>query len=175
VLPRDPLADPRPLIRRVHAFVAYRIGDGPEAEDVTSETFAQALRYRHTFDPQKGDPAAWLLGIARRCLATALAERLPAVESVPDRADVRDLGDDAVRRLALATALDTLSERDRELVALRYGADLTASQIAAIVGLETNAVEVALHRALRRLRRELAPPDESARAAALDPSTGYRT
>jgi DNA-directed RNA polymerase specialized sigma24 family protein len=40
-------------------------------------------------------------------------------------------------------------------VALRYGADLTARQIAELLGLRRNAVEVALHRALRRLRREL--------------------
>jgi len=35
---RDPLANPEPLIRRVYAYVAYRIGDGPDAEDVTSAT-----------------------------------------------------------------------------------------------------------------------------------------
>ena len=32
---RDPLADPEPLIRRVYAYVAYRLGEGAEAEDVT--------------------------------------------------------------------------------------------------------------------------------------------
>ena len=45
-----------------------------------------------------------------------------------------------------------LDERERELVALRYGADLSARQIGELLGLKTNAVEVALHRALRRLR-----------------------
>ena len=43
-------------------------------------------------------------------------------------------------------------ERDRELIALRYGADLTARQIAELLGAKTNAIEVALHRALGRLR-----------------------
>ena len=60
----DPLADPAPLIRRVYAYVAYRVGDGPEAEDITSETFERALRYREKYDSHKGTPAAWLLGIA---------------------------------------------------------------------------------------------------------------
>ena len=36
---RDPLANPEPLIRRIHAYVAYRIGEGAEAEDVVSATF----------------------------------------------------------------------------------------------------------------------------------------
>ena len=51
-----------------------------------------------------------------------------------------------------------LGERDRELIALRYGADLTARQIGELVGLQTNAVEVALHRALQTLRGLLEQP-----------------
>ena len=64
---KDPLRDPAPLVRRVYAYAAYRLGDGADAEDVTSETFERALRYRESFDPKRGTPAAWLVGIARRC------------------------------------------------------------------------------------------------------------
>src|SRR6201999_1533604 len=60
---------PEALIRRVYAYVAYVIGDGPDAEDITSETFERAIRYRKTYDPSKGSPATWLVGIARRCIA----------------------------------------------------------------------------------------------------------
>src|SRR5689334_24112958 len=66
--PRDPLGNPEPLIRRVYAYAAYRLGDGPEAEDVTSETFERALRYRTSFDPKRETATAWLIGIARRCV-----------------------------------------------------------------------------------------------------------
>ncbi|MHB8468718.1 MAG: sigma factor-like helix-turn-helix DNA-binding protein [Gaiellaceae bacterium] len=45
-----------------------------------------------------------------------------------------------------------LRPRDRELLALRYGADLTAVEIGALLELRTNSVEVALHRAIGRLR-----------------------
>ena len=58
---RDPLANPAPLIRRVYAYAAYTLGDGPDAEDVTSETFERALRYRGSYDPEKGTPVAWLI------------------------------------------------------------------------------------------------------------------
>jgi RNA polymerase sigma factor (sigma-70 family) len=51
----------------------------------------------------------------------------------------------------------TLPPRERELVALRYGADFTARQIGELVGMRTNAVEVALHRALAQIRPLLAP------------------
>ena len=40
---RDPLAHPEELIQRVYAYAAYRIGDGPDAEDVTSEAFERAV------------------------------------------------------------------------------------------------------------------------------------
>jgi DNA-directed RNA polymerase specialized sigma24 family protein len=51
----------------------------------------------------------------------------------------------------------TLPARDRELLALRYGADLTAAQLAELLGMQTNAAEVALHRALARLRTMIDP------------------
>ena len=52
----------------------------------------------------------------------------------------------------LSRALARLGGVERDLVALRFGADLTARQIADVLGMQTNAVEVALHRALGRLR-----------------------
>jgi RNA polymerase sigma factor (sigma-70 family) len=150
----DPLADLRPLIRRVYAYAAYRVGDGPDAEDVTSETFERALRYRSSFDPRRGDAAAWLIGIARRCIADVAARVETPTDELPDR--VGDgIEEHAIRRLELRAAVSQLDERDQELVALRYGADLTARQIAELLELRTNAVEVALHRALARLRELL--------------------
>lgn len=151
---RDPLADPEVLIRRVYSYVAYRIGAGADAEDVTNETFERAIRARHTYDASRGTPSAWLIGIARRCLADAMAARLP-VAAEPPEAVGPDLEEASIRRLTLSNAISVLDEREQELIALRYGADLTARRIGEILGMRTNAVEVALHRALARLRDEL--------------------
>jgi RNA polymerase sigma-70 factor, ECF subfamily len=151
MLRRDPLANPEPLIRRVYAYVAYRVGDGPDAEDLTSETFERALRYRKSYDPKKGEPVAWLLGIAKRCV-DGRGPRMELASEYADDASPVDLEDEALRRLTVARAVATLDDRDRELIALRYGADLTARQIAELFGARTNAIEVALHRALGRLR-----------------------
>jgi RNA polymerase sigma factor (sigma-70 family) len=159
---RDPLADPEPLIRRVYAYVAYRIGVGAEAEDVTSETIERALRYRESFDPRRGDPGAWLIGIARRCIADAALRRGAETSEEPPEQVTADHADSVFDRLELRAAVAQLHERDRELVALRFGADLTARQIGELLGLKTNAVEVALHRALASLRMllESAETDE---------------
>jgi RNA polymerase sigma factor (sigma-70 family) len=159
---RDPLRDPEPLIRRVYAYVAYRIGDGPTAEDVTSDVFERALRYRESFDASKGEPIAWLIGIARRCISEAAASTVEPMAEPPTGAAPLDLEDEAVRRLTLSTAIGELHSRDRELIALRYGSDLTARQIGEVLGVRTNAVEVALHRALGRLRTALEEPQRGA-------------
>jgi RNA polymerase sigma-70 factor (ECF subfamily) len=150
--PRDPLADPEPLIRRVYGYAAYRLGDGADAEDATSDTFERALRYRSSFDPARGSATAWLIGIARRAVDDILAQRSTVDADAPETAYVER---DAALKLDLARALRRLDVRDRELLSLRYGADLTARQIGQQLEMRTNAVEVALHRALARLRSYL--------------------
>ena len=157
---RDPLHDPEPLIRRVYAYAAYRLGDGPDAEDVTGEALARAVRYRSSYDARKGTPVEWLIGIARRCADDALGRR-PG-DSRPreqpegsERVAPGDLAEEAADRLSLRAAVAQLGDRERELIALRYGADLSARRIGALLDMRTNTVEVALHRALARLRVEL--------------------
>ena len=149
---RDPLENPEELVRRVYSFVAYRLGEGPDAEDVTSETFARAVRYRDSYQRGKGEPIAWLIGIARHAIADHVghAAELPAAEGVG--ATPVEPEETWVQALDVRQAVSALESRDRELIGLRYGADLSARQIAELLGMRTNAVEVALHRALDRLR-----------------------
>jgi RNA polymerase sigma-70 factor (ECF subfamily) len=150
----DRIDQPEEAIRRLYAYVAYRIGDGPDAEDVVSDTIERALRYGGSFDPTKGTQIAWLFGIARRCLADAGArtrrEQPEVAQSAP--ADVETT---VTERLDLTRALETLNDRDRELVALRYGGDLTPREIGDILGMRVNTVEVAIHRVLEKLRAQL--------------------
>jgi RNA polymerase sigma-70 factor (ECF subfamily) len=155
VLRRDPLARADKLIPLLHAYVAYRLGDGPDADDVTGDTVERAVRYRDRYDPSKGEPLAWLIGIARNCIADLVAAREDVVDEPPPEDATDDLEEGTMRRLTLRLAVARLDERERELIALRYGADLTARQIGAVLGMRKNAVEVALHRALARLRAEL--------------------
>jgi RNA polymerase sigma-70 factor, ECF subfamily len=154
----DPLSNPRPLLRSVYAYAAYRVGPGPDAEDVLSEVVERALRYRSTYDPKVGTALAWMIGIARR----VIADRANLQPVAPEQAvaDTHDFEAESLQRLDLQAALARLSVRDRELLALRYGADLKASQIADALDLEVNAVEVALHRALRRMRDLLEPTSD---------------
>jgi RNA polymerase sigma factor (sigma-70 family) len=161
---RDPLADAETLIRRVYAYVAYRIGDGPDAEDVTSETFERAVRYRDSYDRSKGEPVGWLIGIARRVIAGRAGKpaEIP-MDALPEVAALTPSDDAIVRGITVRAAVSSLDHRDRELIALRYGADMTVAQIAELLGLRANTVEVALHRARNRLASRLQSPSDDER------------
>jgi RNA polymerase sigma factor (sigma-70 family) len=155
----------------VYGFVAYRIGDRAEAEDVTQQTFERALKAWRRFDSAKAQPRTWLLAIARNLLVDhyrrdrsklhrhlgeggVSEEQLPAEEG-PDTAGVS---------AELATALATLGERDREVVALRFGADLRGPEIAELLNLRLANVQQILSRSLRKLRAELeAGPGQAAK------------
>lgn len=108
----DPLANAEPLIRRVYADVAYRVGDLPEAEDTTSETFERALRHRSSVDSGRSDADAWSVGIARRRIAAAAAAlaRAASLNDVAESAAPGELEGDAAGRIELAAALATLDE-----------------------------------------------------------------
>jgi RNA polymerase sigma-70 factor (ECF subfamily) len=153
----DPLVDAEQLILRIYAYVAYRLGSGAEAEDVVSATFERAVRYRHTYNRRRGEPIAWLVGIARHCMDDALAARARGSQLVVEDEVTSGFEDASIARLELRDAVARLGHRDQELIALRYGADLSVKSIARLIGSRPNAVDVALHRALGRLRGELAP------------------
>lgn len=155
-------AQPEALVRRVYAYAAYRLGAGPDAEDATHDTFERAYRYRSRYDRSKGEPIAWLLGIARRCVDDVVQGQLRHAELDVETPGLGQLEPEAIRRLDLRAALLELDERSRELLALRYGADLTARQIGELLDERPNTVEVALHRALGRLRAVLGQKDAAA-------------
>lgn len=154
---QDPLEDLEPLIRRVYSYAAYRLGAGPDAEDATSETMERALRYRRSYRREAGTAQAWILAIARRVVDDHVGRA--RVASGQALGASTSLGDDpagaAVERLTLRDALARLSRDERDLVALRYGADLAVRDIAHLTGARTNTVEVALHRALEKLRTHM--------------------
>src|SRR5438309_3753278 len=102
----DPLANLEPLIKRVYAYGAYRVGDGADAEDITSATFERALRYRQSFDAKRGEPVGWLIGIARREISVHFAGSRDVDYHEVDATAPGDLAADSATRLDLRAAVD---------------------------------------------------------------------
>lgn len=144
----------------VYGFFAYRLRSREDAEDLTQRTFERALRAWSRFDPQRAPVRVWLMTIARNLLidhyrtdASARHQSLDEIaeEQLGTELAKPDLGLDP----ELADALALLIPRDREVLALRFGADLTGPEIAELTGLTLVNVQQILSRSLRRLRERL--------------------
>lgn len=144
---------------RVYNFFRYRVGDGQLAEDLTSETFEKAWRNRGRYKRNLGAFSTWLFTIARRVVIdhyrrhraeTSLDDLAHLAADENPEAWVQEQADFA----RLSVLLARLTDRDRELVALKYGAGLSNRTIAGLTGLSESNVGVILHRALQLLRAE---------------------
>ncbi|MER6506710.1 sigma-70 family RNA polymerase sigma factor [Nonomuraea sp. NPDC001636] len=176
-------ADPESRFEEIYAFsyrplLGYalrRCPDPDDAADVVAETFMIAWR-RIEEVPGGEEARLWLYGVARKVLANhrrgerrherrteALRAELAAAPVVAGPS-VEDLS-------PLARAFKTLSDDDRELLALVAWEKLDTGQIATALGITRNAVRVRLYRARRRFARRLAEAGvERTQAVALEGS-----
>jgi RNA polymerase sigma-70 factor (ECF subfamily) len=145
-------------VSRVYGFFSYRGASRSECEDLTQATFERALRAWGRYDPAKAEPSTWLLTIARNVAIDHLRARqrhepldvaaaVPSPESTPEQQAVQQ--SEAQR---LGALLATLEPRQRELMAMKYGADMTNRAIALVTGLSESNVGTILHRAVEALR-----------------------
>lgn len=142
--------------RAVWQFLARRY-DGSLAEEITAATFAEAFGARTRFDPARADARPWLMGIAVN-LARAHRRRELAQLRLSARGHGEGSGEIAGRTLdrrsAMAAALLSLEERDRETLLLYALADLSYAEIAEALGVPEGTVRSRLNRA-RRIVKEV--------------------
>jgi len=131
-----------------------------EAADVVADTFLIAWR-RLSEVPHGDDARLWLYGIARRVLANSarsarrrnrLGARLVGTTAAPT---VDAIPPDAV---GVAAAFTRLRPEEQELLALVAWEGLSAPEAARVLGCSANAARIRLHRARRKLARELGEP-----------------
>jgi len=153
------------------AFLVYRTGNRALAEDLLGDVFERALRAHARFDPRRGSQTTWLYAIAlnrlrdhhrRAQVKRSALERL----IIEERVGIDPPDEGVADRDHVGQLLAILNQQDREIVALRFGADLTAPQIAKLTNQRLATVEGRLYRALRRLRDALEPEPRIAGAAA---------
>jgi RNA polymerase sigma factor (sigma-70 family) len=139
----------------VYGFVMYRVRDKPTAEDLTQATFVRALDAWSRYDPRKSSERTWLLAIARNLLIDHhRRDRSDRSQPFDEYESPSVAGPEA--RLTegpdLEQALAELSEREREVIALRFGGDLSGPEIAELTGLSLANVQQITSRSLRKLR-----------------------
>jgi RNA polymerase sigma-70 factor (ECF subfamily) len=144
---------------RVLNYVRLRVGDKVLAQDLTARTFERALTH---IDSLRDLDAfgGWLFRIARNVIAGYYRRREPEIplEWVTDQAAADPSPESDAERLdqleMLQRVLAGLSEREREIIRLRFVAELPHREIGKAMGLRAGNVAVILYRALAKLREQ---------------------
>lgn len=142
----------------VYAFLLSRTRDRDLAEELTQETFFQAVR---TIDTFRGDSqlTTWLCGIARNLWLKHIREnrRVQSLEEIGDRAGAHSPEEELCLQwdnLEILKLLHGLKEPVREVMYLRLIGNLTFLQIGEIMGKSENWARVNFYRGKEIVRKE---------------------
>lgn len=150
---------------RVYNFILYRVISPDMADDIVSRVFEKILDKNAAFDPARANIEVWIFTIARNTLMdhyrrqkirgylsiSGMEDCIKSPESVEKNAESKDLGD------RLLKALAQIPEKERDIIALKFTADMTNRAIAEITGLGESNVGVMLFRAMRALKKLIGP------------------
>jgi RNA polymerase sigma-70 factor (ECF subfamily) len=147
----------REYLPRILNYVRLRVNSEDLAQDLTAEVFERAAAKQHTLR-KRGAFGGWLFRIARNVVAGYYRRRQPTIpleyagdltSSAPSPPEVVMQQEEVAR---LRAAIGSLSEREQEIVRLKFGGGLGNKEIARVMGLRAGHVGVLVYRALRKLR-----------------------
>jgi RNA polymerase sigma-70 factor (ECF subfamily) len=155
----------RRYVVRVYRYLFNHVGDSVEAEDLTSQVFVSAWQGLSRYQEQ-GSFAAWLFGIARHKVSDHfrhLKNHL-SIDQIGDKLwESMDIlvdieGEENLERLARLVA--RLRPEQRELLRLRFAADMSYQQIGGLLGKSEAAVKMSAHRIIRQLQEDWEQDDD---------------
>ncbi|MBR2812275.1 MAG: sigma-70 family RNA polymerase sigma factor [Solobacterium sp.] len=149
-------------IYRKHADMVYRYllslaKNEDIAEEITQETFYQAVRSIHTFNGE-GKITTWLCAIAKNKLYEYYRrhpKQSEPDEEIPDDSSPEKIVMGRIGKLEILKAIHRLSEEQREVVQLRLFGDLSFAEIGEVTRHSENWARVTYYRAKLKLRKEL--------------------
>jgi len=144
---------------RIYNFFRYRVGPGPLAEDLTAVTFEKAWRARDRYRRDRAAFGTWLISVARNVAIDHFRSARPSVPleeagEIPGGPNPEEIAERRSDEDRLARLLERRTERERELLALKYGGEYTNRDIARITALSESNVGTILHRAVQALRTD---------------------
>ena len=145
---------------KVLRYISYRVGDMYLAEDLTSVVFEKALTRLDSYRSE-GAFASWLFSIVRNTVTDhfrvkAKRQTIPIEEVSEVRSQDDPPEEEVIRQEDLQKLheyLSQLSQREQEVISLKFGAELNNREIAKTLGLSESNVGVILYRTLARLRQ----------------------
>jgi RNA polymerase sigma-70 factor (ECF subfamily) len=139
---------------RVYAYVAHRVGDRHQAEDLTAEVFSEALAGIQKFEWRGAPVSAWLIGIASRLVADHWKRNYR--ESGPPAANADPIGSDELELKAMLFQLvDRLPEAQFRVIHMRFVEQKSIREIAQELDRSEGAVKQLQLRAIENLRAQM--------------------
>ncbi len=169
-------------VAKVYRYIAFRVGSGPDAEDLTAEVFLKAMEAMDSYRWQGAPFSSWLLRIAHNWVVDYLRRKkrhgevpLEDYHRPPDK-EMALLIDQAMTRQEVLPVVAKLTEAQQQVVALRFAAGCSIREAAAIMGKTEGAVKSLQHNALFTLRHLLADyrrtPSEGSHESASESASG---
>ena len=142
-------------IRSVFGLALQRLRDRDRAEDAAQEMFAAVWRSAGSYRPERGPAAPWLYAIARNAVVDRLRSRseLPVEppDMTSDEAGPAERAESSFVSWRVHRALETLPEREREVVELAYWSGLSQSEVASFLDIPLGTVKTRTRSALAHL------------------------
>lgn len=149
---------------RLYNYFRYRLGDEGIAEDLTSVVLEKAWLKRQRYRRDRAAFSTWLFSIARNEVVGYLRKRRISLPISMAESAADDSAEHGLERSQdiqyLSRLLADLPERERELISLKFGADLNNREIATVTGLSESNVGTILSRTLQKLREQWKVQDE---------------
>lgn len=146
---------------RVYAFIARRVHERADTEDLTAEVFHHALANLKKFEWRGAPFSAWLLRIAANALAdrwkrTAREHGNPELDDPPDPRGMAS-PEEIEKRARLFRLVADLPPDQRNVIEMRFAAGKSIAEIAREMGRSDGAVKQLQFRAVRALRTRWEP------------------
>ena len=150
--------------KRVFNFCAYRINNHHDTEDLVSIVFEKVITKYKTYRPQFGTLEAWIITIAKNVVNDYFRKKkikayiqLDFSNEIPASSTEQpeEILINRENKIALMGALNVLSEKERNIVAMKYAAKLKNVDIASIMSISEANVGIILYRSLKKMRRFL--------------------
>jgi len=146
---------------RIYNYVYARLGRAEDAEDLAIDTMTRSLTRLDQFQDQGVAFSSWVYKIAHNATIDHYRRHgkvtLVSLEqaTLPQSADPSELALEQLSNEDLRVALRALTDEQQQVLILRFFQDLTAPQVAGIMGKSVGAVQALQHRALGSLERAL--------------------
>jgi len=142
---------------KIYKYTLYRVGDHDTAEDLVSEVFEKVLVKYYSYNPEKGKFSTWLFAIANHTIINYHNKNnrhseFVDIEIMESNYQLEDLIIERESKELLLQALICLNERQRNVIALKFGAYMNNREIARMLNLTESNVGTILYRSLKQLR-----------------------